>query len=105
VVRKTWAGQATSFFREVITHFRAGKQPQLAAQIDPVYRSILKQSQCAAQGNFEFTQIPNGRWFVLTEVTWAVGYARQGGTLMREVSLANGETVQVLLTDKDFIGR
>ena len=96
---------ATSFFREMMTHFRAGKNPQIEGTIDPAFKPIIKQTQCDAQGNFFFANVPNGQWLVLTQVSWAVGYARQGGVLMREVALSNNQTAQVLLTEKDFIGR
>ena len=94
----------TSFFGEAIDLFRSGKTPQLTTAIDPAYKSVLKESQCDAQGNFSFAQLPDGAWFILTEVRWMVGYALQGGTLMRQVSVANGETIQVLLTEKDWVG-
>lgn len=66
---------------------------------------MIKQSQCDAQGNFAFSSLPDGRWFVATEVKWTVRYAQQGGALMQELSVANGETAQVLLTEKDWVGR
>jgi hypothetical protein len=96
---------ATSFFSEITNHLRAGKEPQVDEKIDPVYKSMLKQSQCDAQGNFTFNSLPNGNWFVATEVKRTVGYSQQGGALMREVTVSNGETIQVLLTEKDFISR
>ena len=97
---------ATSIFREAISHIRAGKKSEIAEKIDPSLKPILlKLGQCDAQGNFSFEKLPSGAWFVLTEVSWVVGNFRQGGTLMREVDLSNDETVQVLLTEKDFVAR
>ena len=96
---------ATSFFREYINHIRAGKNPQQGNQIGPSYKVMIKQSQCDAQGNFAFSNIPNGSWFVMTEVKWVVGYSQQGGALLRELAVSNGETTQILLTEKDFVGR
>ena len=96
---------ATSFFREVTTHLRAGNNPQIAGKVDPAFKPMIKQSQCDAQGNFFFTKIPNGAWFVFTQVKWTVGNTRQGGTLMREVTLSNNQAVNLLLTEKDFVGR
>lgn len=97
---------ATSFFREVVMYVRAGNAPHIAEKIfDPAFKSIIKHAQCDAQGNFSFSKLPSGAWFVLTDVSWVVGYARQGGVLTREVTLSNNETAQVLLTEKDFVGR
>ena len=96
---------ATSFFREFIEHLRAGKTPQYNGTIDSRYRAMIKESQCDAQGKFSFSQLPGGAWLVLTEVKWEVRYLQQGGALMREVTLGSGDTVQVLLTERDFAGR
>jgi hypothetical protein len=97
---------ATSFFREFINHYRSGRNPELGGVgVDPGLRAMIKQSQCDAQGNFAFSSLPDGRWFVVTEVKWTVRYAQQGGALMQELSVANGETAQVLLTEKDWVGR
>lgn len=95
---------STPFFREAVNLLRAGKDPQIGQKLDPAYKVMLKQSQCDAQGNFLFTNLPSGGWFVMTEVKWSVGYNQQGGALLREISINNNET-QVLLTDNDFIGR
>jgi hypothetical protein len=91
---------ATPYFREAIGHIRNGKKPQAKA-IDPAY---ARQAQCDAQGNFVFSEIPNGTWFVVTEVKWSVGYSRQGGSLLQEVTVSGGKTTQVLLSEKDFVG-
>jgi hypothetical protein len=96
----------TSFFGEAIDLYRSGRTPQPTEPVlDPAYKAVLKQSQCDAQGNFSFAQLPDGEWFILTEVRWMVGYAPQGGKLMRQVHVANGENMQVLLTEKDWVGR
>jgi hypothetical protein len=94
---------ATPFFREVIDIHRAWGTPQIEKKLDSSYKSIVKQSQCDAQGNFSFTHIPAGSWFVMTHVQWMAGYTPQGGTLLREVTVTSAD-VQVLLTGNDFVG-
>ena len=96
---------ATSFFREAVQHLPDGKMPQLKETLDPSFQAIIKKGQCDAQGNFSFAKLPNGAWFVFTEVNWIVANRSQGGTLLQEVGLSNGETLQILLTEKNFIGR
>jgi len=95
---------ATSFFRETMRQFLAGRQLQLD-KLEPAVADALRRSRCDARGNFSFTNVPNGTWFVLTAVTWNTGSARQGATLMREVTFSNNNTVEVLLTEKDIISR
>ncbi len=94
---------ATPYFREALNIMRTGNRP-VTDKIDPAYKSMIKYTQGDAQGNFTFNNLPDGNWFVFTEVKWAVGDSRQGGTLLKEVNLTNGETKQVLLTDQDLIG-
>jgi hypothetical protein len=61
---------------------------------------MFRSTQCDAQGGFSFAEIPDGAWFVATQVN-----ARHGGLLIREVTLSNGRTIQVLLSDKDLVNR
>jgi hypothetical protein len=96
---------ATSFFHEMISHVRAGNSPLIIEKIPPSFRSIIKTTQCDAQGNFSAGELPNGKWFVWANVHWIGGLGGQGGDLVREVTLSNNETVQVSLTDKEFVHR
>lgn len=96
---------ATPFFREVISLIRSGKAPQISQSLDPAQGAMLiKQSQCDAQGNFSFNNLPSGNWFVMTEVKWIIDSRQQGGTLLRETSIRDVES-QIFLTEKDFAGR
>jgi hypothetical protein len=61
---------------------------------------MIRRTECDAQGNFSFSEIPDGTWFVLTQVN-----AKHGGVLIAEMTLSNGGTTQVLLTDKHIVGR
>jgi hypothetical protein len=94
---------STSYFREFMRHVRAGKKPQASGKVGAEFASIWKKAQCDAQGNFVFHDLANGTWFVATDVQWTVGYSLQGGKLLKEVTVADGETVQVLLSDQDRI--
>ena len=91
---------ATQFFKEAVSILAAGREPQQGTNLNEGYGKLLKTSQCDAQGNFTFTGLPAGNWLVLTEVVWVIGHQRQGGVLMREVTVGDGEA-QVLLTDSD----
>lgn len=96
---------ATPFFQEFVNHLRAGRRVAALEKIDGNYQSILKQTQCDAQGNFSFDTLPSGAWYVVTEVKWTVGYSQQGGTLLRQVFAVDGRSEQLLLSDDDFAGR
>lgn len=87
---------ATAYFREAFSILRTGRpvtgQPAEVQQLG-------HQSVCDAQGNFHVGNLAAGQWFVTTEVSWTVGYAAQGGGLLTEVTVADGQPTQVLLTD------
>jgi len=91
---------ATSYFREMILHLVAGSEPEPPETPNPSLKDMIRKTQCDAQGNFSLPNIPDGAWFVLTEVN-----ARHGGVLIVEVNLSNRSTIQVLLTDKDLVRR
>jgi hypothetical protein len=61
---------------------------------------MIRRTECDAQGNFSFSEIPDGTWFVLTQVN-----ARNGGVLITEVTLSNRRATAVLLTDKHLVDR
>jgi hypothetical protein len=73
---------------------------------DPaIYHQTTRTTICDAQGNFRFQNLPDGRYFVLVEVSWDAvqgGYyphlARQGGTMMSRVEVRGGESREMILT-------
>ena len=92
---------ATSYFREMFWHMIiAGSEPEPPETPYPSLKSMIRRTQCDAQGNFSFSEIPDGTWFILTQVN-----ARDGGVLITEVTLSNGRIIQVLLTDRHIVGR
>ena len=92
---------ATSYFREMFWHIIvAGSDPEPLDTPYPSLKSMIRRTQCDAQGYFWFSEIPDGTWFILTQVN-----ARLGGVLITEVTLSNSETTQVLLTDKHLVRR
>jgi hypothetical protein len=97
---------ATSFFKEFVSYIAAGRQlPAPSGQLDPKYQAMIHLSQCDAQGNFIFGALPSGNWFVVTEVKWSVGNEQQGGGLMRQITVIDGQNQQILLTDSDRVER
>lgn len=63
------------------------------------YHETRKQTSCDAQGKFEFTELPDGDYYIVAPVVWSVGTVySQGGSLMEQISLANGETKKIVMT-------
>jgi hypothetical protein len=76
-----------------------GVAERLANAKSDDYYKLMKNVSCDAQGNFEFENVPNGEYFVITTVRWQVSeYSIEGGDLMQHVSVSNGRDVKVLLS-------
>ena len=92
---------ATSYFREAFWHLIVSRsEPDPPETPYPSLKSMIRRTECDAQGQFSFSEIPDGRWFILTQVN-----ASQGGVLIGELNLSNAGTIPVLLTNKHFVGR
>ena len=69
----------------------------------PDYTRLTRNTKCNAQGFFTFTDVANGIFFVVTSALWEVPISQytssqQGGALMRQVEVINGETKEIVLT-------
>ncbi len=92
---------ATSYFREMFWHMIVARsEPEPPENPYPSLKNMIRRTECDAQGNFSFSEIPDGTWFVLTQLK-----ARDGAVLIAELTLSNGATGQVLLTEKHIVGR
>lgn len=73
---------------------------------DPDARYLKDQriTVCDAQGNFVFSSLPDGEYFVATRVTWEApsayysGLTTQGGPVMAPVQLSGGETKRIIIS-------
>lgn len=62
---------------------------------------FVRMASCDAQGNFEFTALPAGRYYVTTSISWVLPghyFVSEGGRLMRAVDLDEGEAERVILS-------
>jgi len=64
----------------------------------PEYMSTTRVAKCDAQGNFVFERVADGSFFVVTRITWGVGYSTEGGSLMKRVSVSGGQSVHQVLS-------
>lgn len=62
------------------------------------FRKNTRHTQCDSRGDFIFENVANGDFFVVTEVTWVAADRRQGGKLIKRVSVKDGETVSVIMS-------
>ena len=91
----------TPYFREMIAHIVAGSEPEPPDRPFPRLKGMIRRTQCDAQGSFSFSGIPDGEWFILTEVNARTG----GGVLIGKLTVGDAEITRVVLTDKHLVGR
>lgn len=93
----------TAFFREMLDIAKQGSMPDhVGPRIsESEFRPILRDSQCDAQGNFSFASVPAGSYLIATQVQWVVGYNRQGGELLKTITVTDGQANRFLLSDAD----
>jgi len=72
------------------------------------FSKYVKEKTCDAQGNFEFSGLPDGEYFAVTSVSWTVPYYAfgisvdqiQDGELMRRIKVSGGAKERVILTQQ-----
>lgn len=65
--------------------------------VDRRYAQYAIKSVCTRSGQFHFTQIANGDYFITASVHWGHGPARHVVSLRTEVNVSGGETRHVTL--------
>ena len=56
-----------------------------------------RRAVCNAQGNFAFTDVRAGKWYLMTNVTWVFSDVNQGGTLLGTTEVAEGKSAEIVL--------
>lgn len=88
----------TSYSRETTRIIREGKTPTLA---DSRVSAFTHKTQADGEGRFKVTGLPAGDFYVVGGVWWETGspyMPRQGGVVIKQVHLDEGETQEVMLT-------
>ena len=93
---------ATPYFLESTSILARGDMVDNAGNTPgPSNAALLRETRCDAQGNFDFENVPAGRYILMSEVTWVIANSRQGGMVKREVDVSDGSSNRFLLSDAD----
>ncbi len=65
---------------------------------EPAYAQLSRQTICDAQGRFSFDDVADGRFYLISHITWQVGNMAQGGSLMQAVTVNGGQSRNVVLS-------
>ncbi|MGK5057316.1 hypothetical protein ACQ4WY_10265 [Janthinobacterium sp. LB2P49] len=79
---------------------------QVVGTVSPKIRDYDRTTMADSEGRFEFTDVPDGTYYVTTNVSWSVFYpgaftpveSKQGGTITTEVTVADSKVSTVMLT-------
>lgn len=69
----------------------------------PEFKDFVLEGQCNSDGRFEFKDIPDGEYFVLTQVSWLInqrGNELQGGGLMKKVHITGGNEIKIIMSQQ-----
>ncbi|MDK2124133.1 hypothetical protein [Parachitinimonas caeni] len=62
------------------------------------FAKARRETVADADGRFKFSQIPAGRYYLRTEITWqSGGYSLQGGLVGQYVEIRDGEVKEIIM--------
>ncbi len=65
---------------------------------NPQYISMTKVTRANGEGRFEFKNLADGEYYIVTPVSWMAGDMPQGGSLMERVTIRGGNSVDLIMT-------
>lgn len=76
---------------------------QANAPLEPISKDFVatfRNTNCNAQGEFSFSGLPVGSYFVLADVLWKVRVSEgfEGGTLLQKVTIEHGKDKKILMS-------
>ena len=70
----------------------------LSRSEDPRYKQYVLQKTTDGDGRFTFVNVPPGKYYAVSYITWSVpGAPQQGGNVARPIDVQNGQTLEVML--------
>lgn len=83
--------------------YNAYKTRQPLGPNDPAVKQYTLRAQADGTGSFEFKAVPEGSYYLAGDVVWQAptqfGLARQGGMIVKEISVKDGDQLKIMLTE------
>lgn len=79
-------------------------QKPILSHHDPRFYRYIKSTTGDVNGEFEFTDLPAGDYYIQAVVEWKVGSSTQGGILMTKVTVNDGIVSKVLMSKMYELG-
>lgn len=89
---------ATAYSEEVISYIQNYKfiRPE---GVDPRWKESFKDTTADGNGNFEFSNVSAGAYFLECPIYWMAGDEETGHTVYKKVDIHKGDKIKVILTD------
>lgn len=87
------SARMTAVFGSTVSGYVSGHP--LQDFLNTADRARVRRVECTGGGQFRFTAIPDGQYFVLGRILWLIGHGQNMANLMSMVSVTNGETIDV----------
>ena len=86
-------------YQSIIKGFKPSIIPPAIDEAHPDYLRVSKQTVCDVDGRFKFSGLAAGNYYVLSTVAWGVRPRIQGGHLMQQVYLDEGQVAEITMTE------
>lgn len=81
------------------THAKARMSWAAMTPPSPGFRKARRTVTADAEGRFRFSDVPAGKYYASTAISWIVGqYSYQGGLIGQPVEVRDGNTTEVILS-------
>lgn len=98
---------ATPYFQEWIEVYRSGAKIANPKALHEAHGKAIRKTQCDATGRFTFSDLPNGKWLLVTRIGYESRNQRRDerddATLVTTVETRAGEKVKAVLANPNRI--
>lgn len=96
---------ASSYFREWIDIRRSGASVANSRALFETHKEALRTVQCDQRGRFQFAELPPGKWFVLTRISYesARDSFSENALYVTETETKPGQSASVILSNPNRI--
>lgn len=102
---KVYLVPASAYFREWIDIRRSGAVVANSVELSKLHREAQRETQCDQRGRFAFSDLPAGKWFVITRISYEArtDTFSEDALYVTEVETVPGKRADVILSNPNRI--
>lgn len=95
----------SDYFRQWVALLRSGQRIAERERLAAAHRPALRTTQCDATGRFAFADLPAGKWFVSTRMSYAAerDSFSTDGLYIAEIETRAGEVARVIVSNPNRV--